>query len=80
MSRPGSPFELIIKIRGDRDFLKNISSFLSNSSSQRVKINVRHSEGLLSIDIKAADFNILLAVNNSIMQSLKMIEEVNLYG
>ncbi len=80
MSRLGSPFELTIKIRGDEGFLKNISSFLSNSSSQRVKINVRHSNSLLSIAIKAADFNILLAVNNSIMQSLKMIEEVNLYG
>ena len=33
----------------------------------------------INISIKANDFNILLAVNNSIMQSIKMLETVNKY-
>ena len=33
----------------------------------------------LDISINANDFNMLLAVNNSIMQSLKMLETINQY-
>lgn len=79
MSRQGSPFELTLNIRGEENFLENLEQSIAVSSSHRAITRISHTQGSMRITIKAEDFNILLAINNSMMQSLKMIKEVNLY-
>ena len=79
MSKLDESLEMLIKIKGRKDFLDNIKHALKNVESDRVSTSVKCEKNTLSIYIKASDFNILLAVNNSIMQFLKMITEVNKY-
>ncbi len=80
MSKPDNPFELSIKITGQNSFLDNLASSISKPSGQRVSAVVKRKGSSLCITIKAKDLNILLAVNNSLMQFLKMINTINLYG
>ncbi|EFD92839.1 MAG: hypothetical protein BJBARM5_0430 [Candidatus Parvarchaeum acidophilus ARMAN-5] len=79
MSRRISPFELSIKINGNKEFLRNISFSIPKSNSKRASTQLRQLKNSLNIVIKAEDFNILLALNNSLMQLLKMVKEVDLY-
>jgi tRNA threonylcarbamoyladenosine modification (KEOPS) complex Pcc1 subunit len=81
MSKQGSPLTANIKLKLDRPFLYNLFNALSYNAAKdkRVETNIKVKSDVLDITIKANDFNILLAVNNSIMQSIKMLEVINKY-
>ena len=81
MSKQDNPFNASIRLRLDRNFLRSIFYALSYNVTQdkRVKTQMKLKPDELDITINANDFNILLAVNNSIMQSIKMLETINVY-
>ncbi len=81
MSKQANHFNASIRLKLDRKFLRSIFHALSYNvtNDQRVKTQIKLKLDELSIKINANDFNILLAVNNSIMQSIKMLETINGY-
>ncbi|MCL4376338.1 hypothetical protein M1558_02515 [Candidatus Parvarchaeota archaeon] len=81
MSKQDNPFNASIKLRLDENFLRSIFHALSYNitKDKRVKTQMKLKPDELDITINANDFNILLAVNNSIMQSIKMLETINVY-
>ena len=81
MSKHDNPFNASIKLRLDGNFLRSIFYALSYNitKDKRVKTQMKLKPDELDITINANDFNILLAVNNSIMQSIKMLETINKY-
>jgi tRNA threonylcarbamoyladenosine modification (KEOPS) complex Pcc1 subunit len=81
MLKQGNLYSVTIKLKPDKNFLNNLFTALSynETSDKRVKTKIKMLADGINISIKANDFNILLAVNNSIMQSIKMLETVNKY-
>lgn len=81
MSRLGDSYTAAIRIVSEKRFVSNLFESLSCSagSDDRVSTTIRQKDGKLDINIKAKDFNMLLAVNNNMMQAIKMLESVNLY-
>ena len=81
MSKQDNPFNSSIKLRLDGNSLSSIfHALLYNvTNDKRVKTQIKLKSDELDITINANDFNILLAVNNSIMQSIKMLETINVY-
>jgi len=81
MSKQDNPFNASIKLKFDKKFLSNVFyALLYNvTNDKRVKTHIKLVSDELDIKINANDFNILLAVNNSMLQSIKMLEAVNSY-
>jgi tRNA threonylcarbamoyladenosine modification (KEOPS) complex Pcc1 subunit len=81
MSKQGNYFSDTIRLKLNKNFLHSLFHALSYNvtNEQRVKTQMRLKSDKLDITISANDFNILLAVNNSIMQSIKMLETINRY-
>ncbi|EEZ93105.1 MAG: hypothetical protein BJBARM4_0304 [Candidatus Parvarchaeum acidiphilum ARMAN-4] len=81
MLKQGNLYSVTIKLKPDKNFLNNLFTALSynETSDKRVKTKIKMLADGINISIKANDFNILLAVNNSIIQSIKMLETVNKY-
>ena len=81
MSKQDNPFSASIRLRFDKNFVYSaFYALLYNvTNDKRVKTKVKLKSNKLDITINASDFNILLAVNNSIMQSIKMLETINCY-
>ncbi|MCL4397317.1 CTAG/PCC1 family protein [Candidatus Parvarchaeota archaeon] len=81
MSKQGNPFSASIRLTLDKNLLRNLFHALSYNvtNDRRVKTQIKLKSDNLGITINANDFNMLLAVNNSIMQSIKMLETINEY-
>lgn len=81
MSKQDNPFSASIRLRFDKNFVYSaFYALLYNvTNDKRVKTHIKLVSDELDIKINANDFNILLAVNNSMLQSIKMLEAVNSY-
>jgi tRNA threonylcarbamoyladenosine modification (KEOPS) complex Pcc1 subunit len=81
MSKQDESYSIVVKIKKGQTSIQNVFTALhyNVTSDKRVTTKMRVNNNVLSISIKARDFNILLAVNNSVMQALKMLETVDLY-
>ncbi|MEM0142943.1 MAG: hypothetical protein QXL94_03185 [Candidatus Parvarchaeum sp.] len=81
MSKQDDISSASIKLKVDKNFAHNLFHALSYNVTNdvRVKTHIKLRPNELDIDIKANDFNILLAVNNNLMQSIKMLEIINGY-
>ncbi len=81
MSKQGNLYSNSINLRIEKNSLNSLFKALSYNETEdkRVKTTIKLLADKINISIKANDFNILLAVNNSIMQSIKMLETINTY-
>lgn len=81
MSKQGNSYSASINLKLDESLMHNLFHSLSYNltSDDRVKTRIKLASDRISISINANDFNMLLAVNNSIMQSIKMLETINMY-
>ncbi|MCL5976148.1 MAG: hypothetical protein M1580_00935 [Candidatus Parvarchaeota archaeon] len=81
MSKQDNHFSADIKLKLDRNLMLSLFHALSYNitNDRRVNTQMKLGSNGLDISINANDFNMLLAVNNSIMQSLKMLETINQY-
>ncbi|MCL4362163.1 MAG: hypothetical protein OH338_01920 [Candidatus Parvarchaeota archaeon] len=81
MSKQDNHFSASIRLKLDRNLMRSLFHALSYNitNDRRVNAQIKLSFNELDISINANDFNMLLAVNNSIMQSLKMLETINQY-
>ncbi len=81
MLKRDSSYKVDIQIRSNTRFSEALAKALmhNNTSDRRVATNVKRDKNKVDITIKAIDLNIMLAVNNSVMQAIKMIESVDKY-
>jgi tRNA threonylcarbamoyladenosine modification (KEOPS) complex Pcc1 subunit len=81
MSKQGNLYSNSINLRIEKNSLNSLFKAISYNETEdkRVKTTIKLLADKINISIKANDFNILLAVNNSIMQSIKMLETINTY-
>ncbi len=79
MSKQDNFSKICINLKGDPKYLINIREAFQNVSSEKINTNTKIEGASMKIDIKAKDFNILLAVSNSVIQFLNMINKVNDY-
>lgn len=81
MSKQDNPFTVNIGLKLDKTLMSNLFHALLYhvANDIRVRTQVRLKSNELQIIINANDLNMLIGVNNSVMQSIKMLESINQY-